>query len=480
MTDPERARRHWLETVDAYRDARDGPVDGTFWSRYDTASADEVAAIQTAKLRALIGHLYENVPLYRRRFDALGLVPGDITELSDLARVPPITKQDMAADLAEHPPWGSYTAVDDQLWRERGWQTFASSGTTATPRIFRYTDFDRHTWVWSNARAMYAMGFRPGTDSAMICFGYGPHVWLWGVHYTLDHMGIPLITAGGLDSTVRARFIDTYRPTILAATPSYALYLADVLRETGLDPAETSVRYLFCAGEPGFSVPGLRERLQGTWGAQLHEFYGCTEAAPSAGGHSCAAVAADPGEVSTHLIDDTHIWEVVDPDTLEPVPDGQRGISMVTNLISEASPQLRFVVGDYTRLGREPCACGRTTTRALGGFGGRADDMLNVRGLTLFPSVIDDAVRGIPEAGTEYEIVLTAPRGLDELTVRCEAAPGLGLDGHGELRRAVATAIRASAELRAEVEVLEHGTLPRTHVKAKRVRDLRPESADSE
>jgi phenylacetate-CoA ligase len=473
VTGAQDARRAWLEVVDEHRDARDAPVDDRYWSRLDTASRDETEAIQTEKLRALIPHLYENVPLYRRRFDELGLRPGDITELADVARVPPIGKLDMAADLAEHGPWGTYTAVDDQIWAERGWQTFATSGTTGAPRIFRYTAFDRETWAWSNARAMYAMGFRSGRDTAMIAFGYGPHVWLWGVHYTLDLMGIARVTAGGLDSTLRARFIDAFRPTILACTPSYALYLADLMRELGLDPAKSSVRYLFCAGEPGFSVPGVRERLQSIWRAELHEFYGCTEAAPSAGGHSCAAVAADPGEVSTHLIDDTHIWEVVDPDTMEPVADGEQGVSVVTNLLSESSPQLRFVVGDYTRLTRERCACGRTSTRALGGFAGRADDMLNVRGVTLFPSVIDNAVRGVAEAGVEYEVVLTRPRGLDELTVRVEAVPGLPADDHDTLRKAVYTAIRGTAELRAEVEILEYGTLPRTQIKGRRVRDLR-------
>lgn len=472
--DADEARRSWLAAVEAHTDARFAPDDDRYWSRkLDTASADELVAIQTGKLRALMPYLYACVPLYRRRFDEIGLAPGDVRELADLENVPPVTKQDMAADLAEHPPWGGYTAVDDAAWRDRGWQTFATSGTTGAPRLFRYTAFDRETWAWTNARAMHAMGFRRGRDSAMIAFGYGPHVWLWGVHYGLNRMGIPIITAGGVDSALRARFIDSYRPTILACTPSYALYLADLMHENGLDPAASSIRYLFCAGEPGFSVPALRQRLQATWDAQLHEFYGCTEAAPSAGGHSCAEVAADPGEVSTHLLSDTHYWEVLDPETMRPVPDGHRGISVVTNLLSEASPQLRFVVGDYTRLTREQCACGRTSARAVGGFAGRADDMLNIRGVTLFPSVFDDAVRGVAAAGTEYEVVLTRSRGLDEMTLRVEALPGTDAAAHATLREAVVRAVRGVTELRAGVEVLEHGTLPRTQLKARRIRDLR-------
>jgi phenylacetate-CoA ligase len=468
------ARASWLSTVDRYRPARSGPDDEHIWSRQlETASADEAAEIQTVKLRALLPYLHAAVPFYRRRFDALGLEPGDIRGLEDLQAIPPVTRQEMAADLAEHPPWGTYTAVDEQVWLRDGWQIFASSGTTGAPRAFRYTTFDRETWAWGTARAMYAMGFRRGRDSAMLAFGYGPHVWLWGVHYGLNLMGIPIVTAGGLATTARARFLDLYRPTILACTPSYALYLADVMKEMGLDPAATSVRHLFCAGEPSMAVPALRARLESTWQATLHEFYGCTEAAPSAGAHSCAEVSAAPGEVSLHLPGDTHLWEVVDPDTMKPVPAGERGVSVVTNLISEASPQLRFVVGDYTRLGTRPCACGRSTPRAEGGFLGRSDDMLNVRGVTLFPSMIEDAVRRVPAAGTEYEIVLTAPRGLDELTVRVEATPGLPAHDHEALREALAREIRSRAELRAGVEILQHGVLPRTETKARRVRDLR-------
>lgn len=470
----EAARRRWLETIDGYRDARTGPDDDAMWTRrLDGASRDELTAVQTEKLLAAVPYVYENIPLYRRKFDRLGLRPADIRGLDDLASIPLTTKQEMADDLAEHGPWGTYTAVDDDLWRSRGWQTFMSSGTTGMPRTFRYTGFDREMWAWSNARAMHAMGFRSGRDVAMLAFGYGPHVWLWGVHYGLNLMGIPILTAGGLDSSLRARLIDTMRPTILACTPSYALYLAHVMREAGLDPAASSVRYLFCAGEPGYSVPATRARLEDSWGAELHEFYGCTEAAPSAGGFTCGAVAGEKtGEVSTHLLDDTHLWEVVDPKTSRLVADGEQGISVVTNLMSEASPQLRFVVGDCTRLTHEACACGRVHTRAVGGFRGRADDMLNVRGVTLFPSSIEDAVRRVDGLGDEFAVEITRERDLDVLTVKVECLP----DGSAEvLNAAVEREIRSSCELRPVVVTLPLGTLPRTQMKAKRVTDLRPD-----
>lgn len=471
----EEIRSRWLATVERFRRAPLEPDDERMWSRsLDTASRDELRAIQDEKLRACVAFAYACIPFYRRRFDAIGLTPADIGSVDDLELIPPSTKQDMTADLAEHPPWGSYTAVDDAIWVERGWQTFMTSGTTTGSRPFRYTGFDRRTWQWANARAMWAMGFRPGRDVAMIAFGYGPHVWLWGVHYALDLMGIPIVTAGGLSSAMRARLIESARPTILAATPSYALYLANLMREMGIDPAGSSVRHLFCAGEPGLSVPATRARLEQVWGAALHEFYGCTEAAPTAGAHTCAEITADKDRtVSMHVADDTHIWEVVDPATAQPVGDGVRGVSVVTNLLSEASPQLRFVVGDYTTLTREPCVCGRTHTRALGGFQGRADDMLNVRGVTLFPVSVEDAVRSVTGVSDEFAIEISTNNELDVLTVRVEAMAGAD---EARLAAAVEQEVRSRCELRPVVEVLAYGTLPPTERKARRVTDLRLDS----
>lgn len=467
-------RTEWIATMEKYWLSPDRPDNERFWcTQLDTAPQEELRALQSEKLRVAVRYAYECIPFYRRRFDRIGLKPGDIRSVDDLPLIPVTTKQEMADDLAEHSPWGTYTALDDDLWVKHGWQIFASSGTTAQPRAFRYSQFDREMWMWTNARAMWAMGFRPGRDSALIAFGYGPHVWLWGVHYALNLMNIPIVTAGGLDSTTRARFIERYKPTILACTPSYALYLAGVMQELGFDPSASSIRYLFCAGEPGFSIPATRKRLEVTWNAELHEFYGCTEAAPSAGGYTCTAVAAQKeGLVSTHFMEDVQIWEVVD-ENMQALPDGNRGLTVVTNLCSEASPQLRFLVGDYTTLTHESCACGRTHARAVGGMMGRADDMLNVRGITLFPSSIEDIVRQIPTLGAEFAIVLKKEHDLDELIVQVEAVPDVPTDRYGEIAALVEREIRSQCELRAIIEVLPQGTLPPTQFKAKRVRDLR-------
>jgi phenylacetate-CoA ligase len=471
-------RAQWLETLERYQRNPTAPDSKEYWSTsLATASADELHAIQSDKLRVAVRYAYECIPFYRRKFDRIGLLPSDIKSVDDLTKIPVTTKQEMAVDVAANPPWGTYTAVDDVLWKERGWQIFRSSGTTAQARPFRYTRFDRQMWAWIGARAMWAMGFEPGRDSAMLAFGYGPHVWLWGVHYALNLMGIPIVTAGGLDSRTRAQFIHDYEPTVLACTPSYALYLGNLMRELGYDPAKSSVRLLCCAGEPGFSVPATRQRLESMWAAELHEFYGCTEAAPSAGGYTCRAVASQKsGLVSTHLMEDAFIWETIDPVTHSRVPKGQSGLSVVTNLCSEASPQLRFLVGDYTTISREPCECGRTHARALGGFLGRADDMLNVRGVTLFPSAVEDAVRRVPEVGEEFQIVVSVERELDVLTVVVEPRPEVVPSRHAEVARRVETQIISQCELRPVVKTVPYGTLPKTEFKAKRIVDLRLDS----
>jgi phenylacetate-CoA ligase len=252
------------------------------------------------------------------------------------------------------------------------------------------------------------------------------------------------------------------------------VYLANVMRDAGLDPAASSIRYLFCAGEPGFGVPGTRRLLEDLWDAELHEFYGCTEAAPSAGGYTCASVAANKDEtVSTHLMEDTHIWETVEPETYARVPFGQRGLSVVTNLCSEASPQLRFLVGDFTTLTDAPCACGRTHLRALGGFLGRADDMLNIRGVTLFPSAVEDAVRRVPQIGEEFQIVVSRDRELDVLTIVAEPRPSVTQDEYPAIARKIEDEVVSRCELRPKIELLPYGTLPKTEFKAKRVKDLR-------
>lgn len=456
-------RERWLAAIEAHRADLDGPGNGRFWSpSLEACDCERLREIQSAKLPLAVAYMAAHAPMYARLLARSGIEVGDVRSIDDLVRLPPVTKEQMSRSVEERSPWGEFTAIDDARWRSDGWQVFNTSGTTAAPRPFRYTQTDRRLWAWADARAAHAMGIRAGRDVAMMLFGYGPHVAMWGLHHALLLMGVPQLAVGGLDTRTRGATIARMAPTVLGCTPSYALHLGSTMTQAGIDPAGTAVRIIVAMGEP---VPAATAaRIAAMWGAQVHQFYGCTEAAPSCGGYTCVAG-------SLHFLEDTHVLETLDPVTLEPVPDGAPGVSVVTNLISEASPQIRFVVGDYTTLRRDGCDCGRSHVIADGGFAGRADEMLNVRGVTLFPSAVEDMLRSLPQCGEEFEIVLETRAGLDELTLVVEGRDGdADLDG---LRERVHHEFRSRFELRPQVVAQRRGTLPPTEFKARRVSDRR-------
>ena len=465
-----RTRAAWLETLERHRRDFERPADDAYWSpSLDAASRDELTAIQNDKLAAVTPFLYENSPFYRARFDRLGLAPTDIASVEDLPKWPVVDKAEMMADAAANPPYGTYSTIGDDDWASRGWMLFSSSGSTGVPRVFRYTHVDREYWEWANARAMWSMRIRPG-DVLFPMVGFGPPVWMWGVMVAADRLGLAVIPGGGMDARARAGIIERFRPTVIACTPSYALYLGRVMQDQGLDPAASSVTTLFTGGEPAMGIERTRRRIEELWGCRIEEFYGCTEVSPHVGGFTCPEATAGD-EAFTHLMEDIQIWELVDADARTPVAEGERGLTVCTSLNSESSPQLRFLVGDYTTFNTATCACGRAHVRAMGSFTGRADDLLNLRGIKFFPSQIEQAVRAVDGVRDEFEIVLsTDASGLDVMTVRVEHDDRVGpVAGAG----AVADQIRARCEVRADVEVLAPDTLARTEFKAKRVRDER-------
>jgi phenylacetate-CoA ligase len=466
----EQTRTAWLSVLERHRGLLDRPDSLLCWSkRYDLASADEIIAIQNDKLSALTPFLYENSAFYRRRFDRLGLPPTDIQTVDDLPQWPIVTKEEMSQDMAEYPPFGTYLTIGTEEWQDRGWMQFSSSGSTGSSRAFRYTHTDRTYWIWANVRALQAMGIRRG-ETVFPIGGFGPHVWLWGVIEALKQMQVGIIPGGGMDGAARARIIDRFKPTVLACTPSYALYLGRVMRDLGLDPAGSSVHTLFLGGEPGVSINSTRVRIEEIWAGRAVEFYGCTEVSPHVGGFSCSHSRNSGDSPFAHLLEDVQIWEVVDPITNSKLVDGERGLTVCTSLNSESSPQLRFLVGDFTTFDHGTCACGRSHVRALGSFVGRADDLINLRGIKFFPSQIEGAIRSVPNSGDEFEILLaTNEDGLDVMTVRVES------EGHAasQVSERIASELRSALEVRVSVEVLPPGTLPKTEFKARRVRDLR-------
>jgi phenylacetate-CoA ligase len=444
----EQTRNTWLETVEKHKRDADAPGSEDYWSpALDCASRDELIAIQNDKLAALTPYLYENSDFYRRRFDRLGIAPTDIQTIDDLPKWPVVDKSEMMEDV-------------------RGWMLFSSSGSTGAPRVFRYTQNDRELWSWANARAMHSFSIRP-SDTMFICSGYGPHCFAWGVQYALARMKVGMIPGGGMTSDMRAMIVERFKPTVITCTPSYALHLGRVLEEKGLEPAKSSVRLLLVGGEPAAGIANTRQRLEDVWNARLVEFYGCTEVSPHCGGYSCPASDKDDGPVTTHLMEDIQIWELVDAEDKAPVAEGEKGLTVCTSLNSEASPQLRFLVGDYTTFTTDGCDCGRTHVRAIGAFSGRADDLINLRGIKMYPTEIEQAIRAVPGIGDEYEIVLSQnEKGLDIMTARVEHEDDNVADS-------VVNEIRSRCEVRADVEVLTPGTLPKTEFKAKRIRDQR-------
>jgi phenylacetate-CoA ligase len=467
----EATRRAWLEVLEKYLHDFDGPGSAEYWSPgLECASRDELRAIQDAKFAVLTPFLYENSDFYRRRFDRLGLTPDDIATVDDLQKWPPIDKKEMVEDLMENPPWGTYTTHDEEIWNQRGWTLFPTSGTTGVPRIFRYSKLDLEQWKWANARALWSLGARPG-ERVFLVVGFGPHVWAWGVLHALAHMGVPCIPGGGLTAEIRCNIILRYQPTILATLPSQLLRIGRVMQDMGHDPRETSIKKLFTGGEPAAGIPSTRKRLEELWDAEVVEFYGCTEASPHSGGYSCVASNLPGKPMHTHLMEDLQVWELIDPETMETVPEGERGITVVTNMNSESSSQLRFVVGDYTVFDTGQCDCGRTHVRALGGFHGRADDLINLRGIKFYPSVVEEGVRAVPGIGDEYEVVLaTNAEGIDTMTVTVEHADH---QSPAAVIEDVSRAVQSRIEVRVDVDVVAPDSFPKTEFKAKRIRDER-------
>ena len=463
----EQTRVKWLETLERHKLDVLQPGSHDFWSpSLDCASRDNLIAIQNEKLAAVTPFLYENSEFYRRRFERLDLAPTDIKTVDDLHKWPVVEKSEMMSDATETPPFGTYSTLGEDLWKKRGWMMFSSSGSTGVPRVFRYSQIDRELWAWANARAMYSFGIRT-SDTVLICSGYGPHVFAWGVQFGLAKMNVATIPGGGMTGEMRANIVDRFKPTVICGTTSYALHLGRVMEEMGLNPRKSNIRLLLVGGEPGTGVKNTRNRLQGLWDATMVEFYGCTEVSPHCGGYSCpASDAQEDGSITTHLMEDIQIWELVDADTKATVEEGHRGLTVCTSLNSESSPQLRFLVGDYTSFNTATCPCGRSHVRAMGSFSGRADDLINLRGIKMYPIQIEEAVRSIDGIGDEYEIVLkTNKNDLDIMSVRVEHAE--------DVNEAVQRAIQTHCEVRVDVEILTPGTLPKTEFKANRVRDQR-------
>lgn len=405
-----------------------------------------------ARLRALLaGALPTNRFLAAR---LAGVRPDDIRGPADLARLPFTTKADLAADQLAHPPYGSNLSFP----LDRYSRLHQTSGTS-TGRPLRWLDtpesWDAVLRCWQISFPL--MGLTP-QDRVYFPFSFGPFIGFWSAFEAAARYGALVLPGGGMPSTARLRFLVEHAATVVFATPTYALHLAELAAKERIDLAGSTVRMLVVAGEPGGTIASTRKRIEDVWGARVIDHYGMTEIGP------VAVEAADtPGEML--LLETEYIAEILTPNGGDPVPDGEFGELVLTTLARTGCPLLRYRTGDIVRVATTPDPAGRSWRRLAGGILGRADDMIHVRGNNLYPAAIEAIVRRFP-AVAEYRIHVDHTGPLADL--RIEVEPAADADG-AALADAVGRAVRDELLFRVDVTAAAVGMLPRFELKARRL-----------
>jgi phenylacetate-CoA ligase len=407
------------------------------------ADADRLAAMLAAVLPAN--------RFYARKFAGVVRPGGPLPALADL---PFTTKAELAADQEAHPPYGSaLTYPVDRYTR-----LHQTSGTT-TGRPLRWLDTPE-SWEWMLGCWRHKFAFMrlgPG-ERFFFPFSFGPFLGFWTGFEAAARAGYLCLPGGGMSSAARVRFLAEHRATAVCATPTYALHLAEVARQEGVDLAGSAVGAIIVAGEPGGGIPATRRAIEAAWGARLIDHYGMTEVGPV--GVECWE---NPGGI--HLLTEACVAEVIDPQTERPVPPGAPGELVLTNLGRWGSPLIRYRTGDLVRVDPHPCPCGRPDVRLDGGVLGRTDDMIHLRGNNLYPAAIEAVVRRFAEVA-EYRVTVDRSGPLPALRIEVEPHPPA--DGPALADR-VARAVRDDLFVRPEVASVPPGTLPRFEMKAKRV-----------
>jgi phenylacetate-CoA ligase len=423
----------------------------------ETWSRDRIEAHQLDLLRAQLLRIAEGSVWYRRRFAECGFDPRALQSLSDLSALPFTRKADYVASIERLPPFGEFVGVE----RDEVRRIHFSSGTTARPTPQFWTEADLERWAGLYARYGHAQGVGRG-DIYQCLFGFAWFVGGMGGMAGYQRLGATCIPAGNQDTERQVRSIFDHGVTALTGTPSFIAHLADAARSLGLDPATSSVRSIMLGGEPGASIVATRQRLEREWNARCYDAYGSLEFQPI--GWECEAQAG------LHLAEDFAFAEIVD-ESGQAVADGQPGVLVLTHLDKQAGPLVRWWTGDVVVRDRQRCACGRTHARLVGGVRGRADDMLVIRGVNLFPSAVEQVVRSFPGVTAEYLIVID-PSVMDShgfltgIRLRVERVDA---SVPGDTAQRLEQEIRARLQIRAQVDVLDAGALPRSTHKARRV-----------
>ncbi len=424
----------------------------------ECAPREEVRALQLEKLKAQVAWTYDRVAWYRERMDALGVAPGDIHSLDDVRKLP-FTDKSVLRDTF---PYGLFAVPLDEVV-----ELHASSGTTGKPIVVGYNAHDMDVWSDCIARLAQMAGVVPG-DRVQMAFGYGMFTGGFGLHYGCQKLGCMMIPAGSGNTERHIAMIGDYGTTVLIATPSYALHMCEVGERLGFDWEASTLRVGLFGGEP--CPPGLKAEIEERMHIVCTDNYGLTEVmGPGVSGECLAA------RDMQHIAEDHFLWEVVDPETGEPVGEGEMGELVLTPLDKQAIPVLRYRTHDLTRVVCEPCACGRTSAR-MQKVRARCDDMLIIRGTNVFPSQVEDVLSGIRGVTPHYRIVVETANGLDRMTVHVELKPEAFSDSFEEmegLRRAIEEKLKGVLLVGVRVKLVEPGGIERTTGKAKHVEDLR-------
>ncbi len=425
----------------------------------ETMPREQLAALQLARLRETVKSAWENVPLHRSRLEAAGFAAGDIRSLDDVQRLPFTLK----SDLRDHYPFGMFARPVGELAR-----LHASSGTTGKPTVVGYTGDDLDNWADLMARSLYAAGARRG-DVVHNAYGYGLFTGGLGAHYGAERLGGVVVPMSGGSTERQVSLIMDFRARVLCSTPSYALAIAELAEQQGVDLAKDSALEVGMFGAEPWS-DAMRREIQARLGIRAVDIYGLSEIMGPGVACECEHHAG------LHGWEDHFLFEVIDPDTGRPMPEGEAGELVITTLTKQALPMLRYRTRDITRITTAPCDCGRTHLRILR-VTGRNDDMLIIRGVNVYPSQVEAVLVGLENIAPHYQLVLERQGRLDHVTVETEAQPGVDPAAYDGIARKVAHQIKSMLGITTDVVVKRPGEIPRSQGKAVRVRDLRPKGA---
>jgi phenylacetate-CoA ligase len=430
------------------------------WAKEETMSRAEIESVQLTRLKDTVKRAYEKVPAYRAKMEAAGIQPDDIQTLKDLQKLPFTIKQDMRDNY----PYGLFAVPRKELLR-----IHASSGTTGKPTVVGYTQNDLDVWRECVARIAVAGG-ATDEDVAQICFGYGMFTGALGLHNGLEKVGAAIVPSSTGNTQKQLMYMKDFETTLLVATPSYAMRIAEVALEMGLDPKkDLKVKSLVLGSE--LMTEAMRNELYKVWGedVNLTQNYGMSELMGPGVSGECLELNG------MHINEDHFIAEVIDPKTGQVLPAGEKGELVITCITKEALPLIRYRTRDITRLMYEPCPCGRTTAR-MENLSGRTDDMLKIRGVNVFPSQIEEVLINTDGIGPNYEILVDRKNHSDLLTIKVEVEAESMMDSYAALEKldqSLREKMRMMLGLDAKIQLVSPNTLQRFEGKAKRVTDLR-------